>query len=88
LYTTIDLKQRNFTFQQPKLETLVVDNWKDKKFGVSFHFLIVLAWLNFFPCVSLFFFLSLSLLCVVVFVKLLCFLRQFWFLWNWRPCFS
>jgi hypothetical protein len=26
LYTTIDLKQRNFTFQQPKLETLVVDN--------------------------------------------------------------
>ncbi len=30
LYTTIDLKQRNFTFQQPKLETLVVDNWKEK----------------------------------------------------------
>jgi hypothetical protein len=26
LYTTIDLKQNNFTFQQPKLETLVVDN--------------------------------------------------------------
>jgi hypothetical protein len=26
LYTTIDLKQRNFTFQQPKLEILVVDN--------------------------------------------------------------
>ncbi len=26
LYTKIDLKQRNFTFQQPKLETLVVDN--------------------------------------------------------------
>lgn len=26
LYTIIDLKQRNFTFQQPKLENLVVDN--------------------------------------------------------------